>query len=700
MRIFTLNHRLQVLMNRLYYFLGYVLILYCSCNIRTRNIHTSHPYFDSGIVKAEKIYDGGDKMGALQFIRLFHNTANDLNIEDEMNYYSYCNTIFMKDLKDYDKCIDYADSMFLLLEKSGHLSEFVSRRIQAYNIKADALMAKGSYNEAYDNYFKAKTLAKDNSDSCSFFTYSYSLGMVSYKQQKYRQAADYFKQSYYYTTFCDGDFTYFYRRQELLDNIGLSYGHAREYDSAMIYYQKALDCIVANTNKYPNKGESVYASASAVVFGNMADIYLATGKSDTAILLLERSIAVNLQKGYTNADAQLSQLKLAGIFLETRSFVPLKKILGDIKGELDTIPSKFIEMQWFNLMSQYYGANRDTANQCRYLLPYLDMKDSFEVKNKALMTSDVEGRVRSLERQHQISLLEKDKAQQKIYLVVVIIIAIMAIIIVLLVLRHSARAATDVRKLTELNNQIGEQKAQLESALSELEQKDKDKSRILRSVAHDVMSPISAVAALTDILITEADDSNDEHKEILNLIREACNNSLNLSKDILDAAAAIAPGKIPREWVDINKLVNSCAELLNFRAHEKGQQIIFNPKHNEISAYVNRDKIWRVINNLLVNAIKFSFEKADIFIDVEKQEDNVVIAIRDTGVGIPEKNRDAIFDMFTESKTYGTLGEKPNGLGLSISLQVAKLHGGDIWYESEEGKGTTFYFSFPLQLNS
>ena len=74
----------------------------------------------------------------------------------------------------------------------------------------------------------------------------------------------------------------------------------------------------------------------------------------------------------------------------------------------------------------------------------------------------------------------------------------------------------------------------------------------------------------------------------------------------------------------------------------------------------------------------------------------IKVSVKDNGVGIPEKNKHNIFDMFTESKLPGTAGETPHGMGLSISLQIAKAHKGNVWFDSEEGKGSTFYLEFPV----
>ena len=296
----------------------------------------------------------------------------------------------------------------------------------------------------------------------------------------------------------------------------------------------------------------------------------------------------------------------------------------------------------------------------------------------------------------KLRLLKKDNEEKRLYLIIAVIVTLMSLVIVCLVLRNAAKSRKNITELTDLNNKVNEQNERLELALDGLEEKDKDKSRILRSVVHDVMNPIAVIQSLAEILISEADNYSDEHKEMLEMIKEACNNSLGLSKDILQASIKIDPSAIEKEWVDINMLVGSSVKLLSVQAKAKKQKIIVESHDKNAQAYINKKKIWRVINNLIGNAIKFSYEKSEIEIHIIKVLDNVHISVVDHGIGIPEKNKAHIFDMFTEAKLPGTSGEVPHGLGLSISLQIAKAHKGNVWFESEAGKGTTFHLALPL----
>jgi signal transduction histidine kinase len=657
------------------------------------------PSFDSAIAMADKVYDAGDKIKALHILITAHSADKKLSVADEMNYYTWCAETYRKDLNDIEQYLAYADTIIETLEKNELVKDMANRYIQALNMKADAFFQKALYNESYDYYYKAKKLAEDNSDSCSLSQFSYSLGMVLYRQQRYLDAAGYFKEANSEINRCKDMFIFFYRRQELLDNIGLCYYHAEKYDSAMAYYKKAVAYIDANNLRF-GKNKNVFISARAVVYGNMADLYTIIKKYDTAKILLKRSTAINIQKGYANEDALTDQLKLASLYLTTGDMAEMKLLLTGIKAELDTITdNKHATLAWTKLMWQYADKTNDKATAYTFISAYERLNDSFAATNKALMTSDVDGRIKSLEKQFQIQLLNKNNYQSKVYLVVAGVIVLMALVILLLILNTVKKSRENIRNLSRLNNTVNEQKEKLQIALSELEWKDKDKSRILRSAAHDVLNPLAAISGMTQILISESEHFQDEHKEILSLMKEACDNSIGLSKEILEAANLADQKNLAKENTDLNKLIHSSLDLFNLRAASKNQQLIFYARQEQVEAFVNKEKIWRVINNLISNAIKFSYENSVIDIRLEIISGKIDISVKDTGIGIPEKNKPFIFDMFSEAKTQGTRGEAPHGLGLSISLQIAKAHYGTIWVESEEGKGSTFHLILPVNNN-
>ncbi|MBL7717195.1 MAG: hypothetical protein JNL72_00055, partial [Flavipsychrobacter sp.] len=165
----------------------------------------------------------------------------------------------------------------------------------------------------------------------------------------------------------------------------------------------------------------------------------------------------------------------------------------------------------------------------------------------------------------------------------------------------------------------------------------------------------------------------------------------------IEASSSKQATTLEKEYTDLNDLLKTCMNLLRFRAAQKNQQLTLIQNSNKhIDIYVNKEKIIRVISNIINNAIKFTPAGGLISIQAKAQERQALILVKDQGIGIPDEYKDKIFDMFTEAKRTGTDGEKPFGLGLSISRQIVEAHNGKIWFDSTPEKGTTFYISIPL----
>ena len=102
-----------------------------------------------------------------------------------------------------------------------------------------------------------------------------------------------------------------------------------------------------------------------------------------------------------------------------------------------------------------------------------------------------------------------------------------------------------------------------------------------------------------------------------------------------------------------------------------------------------------MINNLLINAIKFSSDNKQITVTALAKDKKVQIAVQDNGIGIPDRLKEKVFEKFTKAKRKGTMGEPTFGLGLSICKEITEYYNGSIRFESKENEGTTFYLEFP-----
>ncbi len=213
---------------------------------------------------------------------------------------------------------------------------------------------------------------------------------------------------------------------------------------------------------------------------------------------------------------------------------------------------------------------------------------------------------------------------------------------------------------------------------------------MIRTVAHDLKNPLNATVTLVRSVSKKVEDA--EIKETLELIGSASANSLTLINDMIKTDS-LKYQQITMEMNDIFRLLEYCVELMQPRADEKEQKLTLEGESAE--AYINKDKMWRVITNIINNAIKFSYEKGIINVKLEKKEAKVLLSIQDEGIGIPDDLKDKIFEASPLSQRAGTAGEESYGLGLFISRKIIEEHNGRLWFESEAGKGSIFYIELP-----
>ncbi len=236
--------------------------------------------------------------------------------------------------------------------------------------------------------------------------------------------------------------------------------------------------------------------------------------------------------------------------------------------------------------------------------------------------------------------------------------------------------------------------ARLEKTNIALSLAKKQKEKILNTVAHDLRTPISNIAGISQLMLSDPQFTK-EQKDFITLIVHATNASLTLINDLLQNSDAHIHSELLAA-VDLNYLVNQNLPLLSISANEKHCTIESILAETPLPVYVDSNRIERVINNLVSNAIKFSPPDSVITLSTIKDKEHAVLTITDTGIGIPVENHQKIFEIYTNAKRTGTAGEQSFGMGLSICKQIIEQHGGSISLESEEGKGSRFSIRLPL----
>lgn len=676
------------------YYMAFFVLCALACEDK-KNADSAKVATDSIISLSSWTYASDkDKEKSVQKLERILRNKPQLDASSRFKIYSNLCSYYYLHKKNMPKALNYADSMIWVIEKSDNYENYIRELALGYYSKGDVLFAMGRYDDSYKNYYRAKQVLALKKDDCTSSDYSYRMGMVLYKQAKYADAAYFFSQGFEESESCVQDFSQIYRKQELLNNIALCYARQNQTDSALEAYGKALAYI--NKNDTLAEKKKLFGVARGVVFGNIGGEYLKKGNYKKAEELLKKSIAINGRPGFENPDGALTKMRLIRLYLKTNKVQASKRLLSELQNNLKRLNAEEVTREYHSLYAQYLERIGERAKAYVQLSRYIAMTDSVQEELDKLRATDISERFRNLDSQSEISYLKREKQLQGIYLYVTVVFAVMAIVIIILIISYWKKSRKSVGELTALNNEVVLQKQKLEETLVELKTSNATKDNILRAVAHDLRNPIAGIAALIELMI--ADDKDEESREKHLLIKETCANALKLINELIEAAEIQSKKQVAdkREQTNLIALIANAIELLQFKASEKQQVIVFRPALHEISLKIDQEQLVRVVNNLVSNAIKFSNEETEILIEAQLLEAEVLVSVKDQGLGIPENLKEEVFQLFTSAKRPGTKGEKSYGLGLSIAKQIIQAHEGKIWFESNAGGGTTFYFSLPV----
>jgi signal transduction histidine kinase/CheY-like chemotaxis protein len=262
------------------------------------------------------------------------------------------------------------------------------------------------------------------------------------------------------------------------------------------------------------------------------------------------------------------------------------------------------------------------------------------------------------------------------------------------------RAEDAVRQARdELEQRVKERTADLMKAKEIAEEALDVKAAFMANMSHELRTPMNSVIGFTSLLLLD-EQLNYEQKDYLEIIRNSGESLLALINEVLDFS------KLEREKTeldlqsfDLRTIVEESLDLVSTKAAEKDLELIYTfGKGAPESVIGDLGKLRRVMGNLLSNAVKFTKE-GEVEVDVTSDPAlrGVHVAVRDTGIGIPQEDMGKIFQPFIQGDMSFKRGYEGTGLGLSISKKLVELMGGRIWVESEEGKGSTFHFTIPVE---
>ncbi|TXT66491.1 MAG: Histidine kinase [Promethearchaeota archaeon] len=235
----------------------------------------------------------------------------------------------------------------------------------------------------------------------------------------------------------------------------------------------------------------------------------------------------------------------------------------------------------------------------------------------------------------------------------------------------------------------------------ELIKLNKFKSKMLTRISHELKTPLLSIKGFTELLKLQFEHQlNGDMLEIIEEIKKGCNRLESLVKAILSSAELESSDiTLNKELVDLNEIILKSIKDLDGFIKSRNQCINFTLEQ-KIKAFIDKEQIYNVLNNLITNAVKYTPSNGTIKINSHLNGTFVIVSVEDTGIGLTKHEKSKIFQRFGKIERFGQgydVISEGSGLGLYYSKEIIELHGGRIWVESKgRNKGSKFSFSLPL----
>jgi signal transduction histidine kinase len=256
---------------------------------------------------------------------------------------------------------------------------------------------------------------------------------------------------------------------------------------------------------------------------------------------------------------------------------------------------------------------------------------------------------------------------------------------------------TLVDAFNEMLSQIEKREAALQQRTAELVQASRMKDEFLATLSHELRTPLNSILGWA-VLIQQGQLPNDRQKMAFEAIERNARVQARLIEDLLDVSRIIS-GKFALQFSDVSlkQIVDSAIEVVRPAALAKEIRIQFEVKCTPHRISGDAARLQQVVWNLLSNAVKFSSEYGTVIIELDTRDRHALIAVSDSGVGIPQEFLPYVFDRFRQADASSTRAQGGLGLGLAIVRHIVEMHGGIVRVDSKgKGQGATFTIALPL----
>lgn len=682
------------------------MLLACSSNRDKEIINNWDTYFENHTIKVFVLGTAKEKE------KIISDLYERIDENDYVKFiYYYLRTKFGVEHNQLEQALNYSDTAQIIYAGAPHYikTQLRSKYLDFLLHRGNILFAQKKYVLGYDTFFEIlQILDKYPVYDLENIVY-HNMGMNSYKQKVYDKAAEYFKEELKSIDRTKKEhlpaYLRFFRRQEALSNIALSYTKYGMNDSAKIYYKAALKYL--DNNFKGNCNIDQYHACKAVVLGNFAKVYRNLGLIDSAIAYYNKSIQLTLYQPLTfeNSsrdvkDAGLSLIQLADIYRIKGDIENYKKTVEELnKWYDDDINYVFNHDEYRlgylrqNALYNKYIGNNDRA--LNYLLQYSSARDSIDVLEQISKEKNLSVALEIKMREEEVKNLKLANKVNQIYVWSAVIIAFLLALVAFVMYRSGQKSKKNNLLLLTLNDEIKLQQQETQKAYNQAVKANKEKDKLLHIIVHDLRNPLSGISTLSDIIL-EGNEQTDV-KKIVEVISNASKRSISMVNELL-LSSTDTSDKINFVQVSLNKVGQEVVELFKYKAIEKDITLELHLSSPDVIVLGDSTKLMRVVSNLLHNAIKFSNEHKKILIEIDCKDGKGIFTIQDQGIGMGEIMQHNLKNGATTTVRDGTAGEKSYGSGWKICQQIIRAHKGQLHISSTENVGTSVRFELATAI--
>lgn len=227
---------------------------------------------------------------------------------------------------------------------------------------------------------------------------------------------------------------------------------------------------------------------------------------------------------------------------------------------------------------------------------------------------------------------------------------------------------------------------------------DDAKANFISIASHQLRTPLTPMRWFSEMLLVgDMGELNAQQKKLVEDIHENVDRMTTLINLLLQIARVESGRvKVLPNSLDLVAVINEVVQSLKYQLDERGNIVLVVCEPQDFPRVtLDKDILWQVIQNLLTNAIRYSQRKAQIIVSLSLRDDMVLCSVQDTGIGIPKDEQSRIFEKFFRASNAFHMVPEGTGLGLSLIKSIVDDWGGKVWFETEENKGTSFYFTIP-----